>query len=159
MHVLRNYKQVVRLKGGDPFVFGRGGEEVLALQAEGIQFELVPGVTSAISVPELAGIPVTHRGESRSFHVYTGHTKSSQGAPDYDYETIAKNEGTLVFLMGLANLETITSKLMDAGKNPETPAAVISNGATHRQKTVRGLLKDIHEKVKPRTYITGNHYD
>jgi uroporphyrinogen III methyltransferase/synthase len=143
----RKYNRVVRLKGGDPFVFGRGGEEIDALTREGIPYELVPGVTSAVAVPELAGIPVTHRGVSRSFHVITGHTKSSVGSPDYDYETLAKLEGTLVFLMGLSNLADIAEHLMQAGKDGNTPVAVISNGTLPIQQTVRGTLLDIGEKV------------
>lgn len=144
----KRHKIVVRLKGGDPFVFGRGGEEIEALNQYKIPFEIVPGVTSAISVPESVGIPVTHRGVSRSFHVITGHTESSMGSPDYDYETLAKTEGTLIFLMGLSNLEDIAEKLILAGKDKDTPAAVISDGTTKYQRVVRGKLFNIANRVR-----------
>lgn len=140
------YDDVVRLKGGDPFVFGRGGEEILALAEAGIAYEVIPGVTSAIAVPELAGIPVTHRGIARSFHVITGHT-AEEGVTD-DYESLAKLSGTLVFLMGLSNLEKITAELLHYGKLPGTPAAVISEGATPYERIVRGTLSDIAERVR-----------
>lgn len=142
----RRYDDVVRLKGGDPFVFGRGGEEILALTEAGIAYEVIPGVTSAIAVPELAGIPVTHRGMARSFHVITGHT-AEKGVTD-DYESLAKLSGTLVFLMGLSNLERITAGLLHYGKSPGTPAAVIAEGATPYERIVRGTLSDIAERVR-----------
>ena len=144
----KKYSTVVRLKGGDPFVFGRGGEEIEALVEHGIAYEVIPGITSAVAVPECAGIPVTHRGISRSFHVITGHTQTSVGSPEYDYETLAKNEGTLVFLMGLSNLEEIATHLVQAGKAGSTPAAVISEGTTGKHRTNRGPLTDIPEKVR-----------
>ena len=138
-------KTVVRLKGGDPFVFGRGGEEILALQKENIEYAVVPGVTSAVAVPELAGIPVTHRELSRSFHVVTGHTKDDFSLDKFsDY---ARLDGTLVFLMGLSHLRDITSELIRYGKNSETPAAVISNGASRRQRIVKGTLESIYGDV------------
>lgn len=142
------YRTVVRLKGGDSFVFGRGGEEIEALCRHGIPYEVIPGITSAVAVPECAGIPVTHRGVSRSFHVITGHTKNSVGSPDYDYETLAKNEGTLVFLMGLSNLGEIAKQLIQAGKPADTLVAVISEGTTQRQRVERGTLSDIEDKVR-----------
>lgn len=144
----KTHNLVVRLKGGDSFVFGRGGEEIEALTEYNIPYEVIPGVTSAVAVPECAGIPVTHRGLSRSFHVITGHTKTSVGSPDYDYEALAKLEGTLVFLMGLANLSEIAAHLMQCGKEAATPAAVISNGTLPNQKIVRGTLENIAEKVR-----------
>ncbi len=139
---------VVRLKGGDPFVFGRGGEEIEELKKQHIPYEVVPGVTSAISVPASAGIPVTHRGVSQSFHVITGHTKSSDNTLTDNYEVLAKLDGTLVFLMGLSNLEQIIQQLLTYGKSSNTPAAVISNGTMNNQKVVRGILLDIVEKVR-----------
>lgn len=148
------YKTVVRLKGGDSFVFGRGGEEIEALCRHGIPYEVIPGITSAVAVPECAGIPVTHRGVSRSFHVITGHTKNSVGSPDYDYETLAKNEGTLVFLMGLSNLGEIAKQLIEAGKPADTPVAVISEGTTQRQRVERGTLSDIEDKVRKREMVS-----
>lgn len=144
----QTYRTVVRLKGGDPFVFGRGGEEMEALHLHDIACETVPGVTSAIAVPECAGIPVTHRGVSRSFHVITGHTKDVQGRPECDYKVLAKAEGTLVFLMGMSNLKEIADSLMQAGKPADTPVAVISEGTTDRQRSVRAALNTIAEKVR-----------
>lgn len=142
------YDTVVRLKGGDSFVFGRGGEEIEALQQQGIAYEVVPGITSAIAVPECAGIPVTHRGVSRSFHVITGHTKDAKGQSEYDYEILAKTEGTLIFLMGMSNLEEIVDNLMKAGKSKDTPAAVIAEGTTERQRSVKGTIGTLVDKVK-----------
>jgi uroporphyrinogen III methyltransferase/synthase len=142
------HENIVRLKGGDSFVFGRGGEEIEALEKENIPYEVIPGVSSAIAVPECAGIPVTHRGISRSFHVITGHTKASgDKSPDYDYKNLAELEGTLVFLMGLSNLGDIAKRLIDEGKPANTPVAVISNGTMEMQKIVKGELFDIAEKV------------
>jgi len=132
---------VLRLKGGDPFVFGRGGEEIEALIAENIDFEVIPGISSAIAVPAYAGIPVTHRGINTSFHVFTGHMKKD--GIEHDYETVAKLEGTLVFLMGLGNLEKITENLIKHGKMHETPVAVIKNGTTAKQETYTGTLGTI----------------
>ena len=132
---------VLRLKGGDPFVFGRGGEEIEALIAENIDFEVIPGISSAIAVPTYAGIPVTHRGINTSFHVFTGHMKKD--GIEHDYETVAKLEGTLVFLMGLGNLEKITENLIKHGKMHETPVAVIKNGTTAKQETYTGTLGTI----------------
>lgn len=141
-------KTVVRLKGGDPFVFGRGGEEFLALQAAGVPCEEVPGISSCIAVPAAAGIPVTHRGASRSFHVITGHTAETGDTLPESLEVLAALRGTLVFLMGLNSLEQIAARLTAAGKPPKTPAAVISGGNSPHPATVRGTLADIAEKVR-----------
>lgn len=192
---------IVRLKGGDPFVFGRGGEEILALQEHDIPYEVVPGITSSIAVPASAGIPVTHRGMSQSFHVVTGHTQeSADSTQDHfrgeiedftqdhfqgeiedstqkrfrgeiddstqdhlpgEFETLARLEGTLVFLMGIGNLKKIISRLIKHGKEPNTPAAVISKGTTPDQKMVKGTLEDICEKVQqgnikaPAVFVVG----
>lgn len=143
-----NYETVVRLKGGDPFVFGRGGEEIVELQKYNIPFEVIPGVTSAIAVPASVGIPVTHRGLSQSFHVITGHTKSTGNTLTDNYEVLAKLDGTLIFLMGLTNLNQITTKLIQNGKDKNTPVAVISNGTMNKEKTVRGTLSNIASKVQ-----------
>ena len=137
---------VLRLKGGDPFVFGRGGEEITALKAAGIPYSLIPGVTSSVAVPELAGIPVSHRGLSRSFHVITGHTADDL-LPEH-FESYAKCGGTLIFLMGLRNLPEIAGRLIENGMGENTPAAVISRGTTPEQRAVKGCLGDIAEKVK-----------
>lgn len=135
---------VVRLKGGDPFVFGRGGEEAMALKEAGIPVTVVPGISSAIAIPEEAGIPVTHRGLSREVHIITAHTSGEAG----DFERYSALEGTLVFLMGLSRLETIASQLIAGGKSPETPAAVISGGNAPSKQTVRGTLGDIGAKAR-----------
>lgn len=139
-------RNVVRLKGGDPFVFGRGGEEILELQKEKIAYEVVSGVTSAIAALASVGIPITHRGMSRSFHVMTGHTREN-GVPE-DLKEFGKLSGTLVFLMGLSHLEEICQSLVNQGRPLSTPAAVIQNGTLPEQKTVRGTLKDIGEKCR-----------
>ena len=137
---------VLRLKGGDPFVFGRGGEEIEALLAENIEFEVIPGITSSIAVPAYAGIPVTHRGINTSFHVFTGHTKID--GSEHDFSTIAKLDGTLIFLMGLGNLEKIVENLVENGKKLDTPVAIIKDGTTSKQKTYTGTLGTIVEIVK-----------
>ena len=139
---------VVRLKGGDPFVFGRGGEEALALQAAGIEWEYVPGVTSAVAVPGGAGIPVTHRGVSRSFHAVTARTADPADEMPGHWEELARLEGTLVFLMGLSQLEGIATRLTAAGLPPSTPAALVSGENAPRAMTVRGTLGDIAEKAR-----------
>lgn len=141
-------KYVVRLKGGDPFIFGRGGEEALALRGANIPFEVVPGVSSAYSVPAFAGIPVTHRGVAASFHVITGHEGDGKGKSGVDFGILAKEQGTLVFLMGLHALGDIARRLIEGGKSADTPVAVIQSGATARQRMVKGTLADIEGRVK-----------
>lgn len=140
---------VVRLKGGDPFVFGRGMEELTALKKEGIPADYIPGVTSCIAVPGEAGIPVTHRELSRSFHVITGHTASGSGAlaDNIDFETLAKLEGTLVFLMGFGHLGEIAGELVRAGKDAATPAAVVHGSFDQSSDIVKGTLADIAAKA------------
>ncbi len=139
-------KTVVRLKGGDPFVFGRGGEELMYLRERGIECAVVPGISSCIAVPELAGIPATHRGVSRSFHVITGHTREDL-LPE-NMEKYAALDGTLVFLMGLGHIEEITSALIANGKDKDTPAAVIFDGASNKSRVVRGTLQTIARLAK-----------
>lgn len=139
-------KMVVRLKGGDPFVFGRGGEEILALKKAGIEAEEIPGISSAVAAPAAAGIPVTHRGTSQSFHVITGHRAAN--SPAENMETLAALEGTLVFLMGLENIKEITKGLIAGGKSESTPAAVIRGGFDNTTQTIRGCLGNISEKTK-----------
>lgn len=131
---------VARLKGGDPFIFGRGGEEALALTAAGIEYEVIPGVSSAYSAPAYAGIPITHRGKASSFHVITGHEDPAKGESSLDYDILAREEGTLVFLMGLSKLHQISERLIANGKDAHTPAAVIASGTTARQRCVTGEL-------------------
>lgn len=140
-------KVVVRLKGGDPFVFGRGGEELLALKQAGIPFDTVPGISSPIAIPAGAGIPVTHRGSSRSFHVITGHTADTEDSLPADLPYLAKCGGTLVFLMGLSRLSTIAARLVEYGRSPDTPAAVISGGNSPNPAAVRGTLANIGQKA------------
>lgn len=142
-------KNVVRLKGGDPYIFGRGGEEGQELRAAGVDFVVVPGVSSSYSVPAYCGIPVTHRDYASSFHVITGHEGSHKnGATVLDYGTLAREEGTLIFLMGLKNLPNIVQSLIENGKNPETPAGVLQEGTTARQKMAVGTLSTIVDVVK-----------
>ncbi|HVR42933.1 MAG TPA: uroporphyrinogen-III C-methyltransferase [Thermoanaerobaculia bacterium] len=139
-------KVVVRLKGGDPFVFGRGGEEAEALQRAGVPFEVVPGITSAIAAPAYAGIPVTHRQHASSVTFITAH--ESDGSTGIPWEGLARLNGTLVFLMGLGNLESIAERLVEHGMSSETAAAVISRGTTRLQRTVRGTLGTIVELAR-----------
>lgn len=129
-------KTVVRLKGGDPFVFGRGGEEALLLRAQGVPFEIVPGITSAISVPAYAGIPVTHRAVATSFAVITGHEDPTKGDSNMRWEKLATGVDTLVFLMGVENLPHITQKLQENGRGADTPAAVIRWGTKPQQRVL-----------------------
>lgn len=138
-------RQVIRLKGGDPFVFGRGGEEAEALAVAGIPFEVVPGVSSAVAVPAYAGIPLTHRKLSSSFAVITGH-ECSKAEPSVDWERLATAVDTLVVLMGLKNLPRIVGKLLAHGRPPETPVALIRWGTTELQETIVGTLSDIVAK-------------
>jgi uroporphyrin-III C-methyltransferase len=141
------HETVVRLKGGDPFVFGRGGEEGIYLRERGISFEFIPGITSAIAVPEYAGIPVTHRGITVSFRVVTGHEASNKSQSQIPWENY-KTDDTIVFLMGLHRLEIICRKLMEVGKPADYPVAVISRGTTRDEKTVVGTLETIYEMAK-----------
>ncbi|MCG3700630.1 uroporphyrinogen-III C-methyltransferase [Aliarcobacter butzleri] len=141
------YENVVRLKGGDPFVFGRGAEEALYLKQRGIKFEIIPGITSAIAVPAYAGIPVTHRGLTTSFRVVTGHENPKKKISQIEWETFLNDE-TIIFLMGYHNIEIISSKLLSLGKRKDYPCAVISKGTTTEQKVVIGTLEDIVEKSK-----------
>lgn len=139
---------VARLKGGDPFIFGRGGEEALALTAAGIDYEVIPGVSSAYSAPAYAGIPITHRGKASSFHVITGHEDPTKENSSLDYEILAREEGTLVFLMGLSKLHQISERLIANGKDAHTPAAVIASGTTARQRCVTADLSRIAETAE-----------
>jgi uroporphyrin-III C-methyltransferase len=136
---------VVRLKGGDPFVFGRGGEEALALAAAGIPFEVVPGVSSAVAVPAYAGIPITHRGVAGSVAVITGHrAEDGQGE---GWGRFAQAADTLVFLMAVQTMPCLTAQLIAAGRAPETPAAVIRQGTLPDQQVVTGTLADIADRA------------
>ncbi len=141
-------KRVVRLKGGDPFVFGRGGEEAEALRAAGVPFEVVPGVTSATAVPAYAGIPVSHRGLAATFAVVTGHEDPDKSEPAIDWERLATAVDTLVLLMGVKTLPETVDRLIAGGRSPETPVAVIRWGTTPDQRTVTGTLGDIVQRVR-----------
>jgi len=145
-NALKN-ENVVRLKGGDPFVFGRGGEEAAYLFERQIEFEIIPGITSAISAPAYAGIPVTHRGVAVSFRVVTGHESPNKKTSQIPWENF-KTDDTIVFLMGLHNLPQISAKLMEIGKEKEYPVAVISRGTTKDQKVVVGTLENIVAKAE-----------
>ena len=153
----REGKTVVRLKGGDPFIFGRGGEECEALRRAGIYYEVIPGISSALAAPAYAGIPLTHRGMGRSFTVVTGHTIT--GTDNFEnWEHIANTE-TLVILMGLRNLSVITNLLVRLGRAPDTPVAVIQKATFQDQQAVIGTLIDIAEKADhlspPATIVVG----
>lgn len=141
-------KLVVRLKGGDPFVLGRGGEEAEALALNGIPFDVVPGVSSAVAVPAYAGIPVTHRGVASSFAVVTGHKASDKSEPSIAWDKLATGTDTLVILMGMGNLENLVDQLIKNNRSPSTPVAVITHGTTHCQRCVTGTLQDIVIKVR-----------
>ena len=141
-------KTVVRLKGGDPFVFGRGGEEAEAIAAAGLPFEIVPGVTSAVAVPAYAGIPVTHRTLASTVAFVTGHEGAAKGESVLEWPRLATADGTLVFLMGMKTLPAIVARLLDEGKSATTPVAVIRWGTRPNQRTVIGTLADIIERAQ-----------
>ena len=136
-------KRVIRLKGGDPFVFGRGGEEAEALEAAGIGWEVVPGVSSGIAAPAYAGIPLTHRKLASSVAFVTGHEDTGRGRARVDWDGLARSADTIVVYMGLQKLREISRRLVKAGRAHETPAAVVSWGTTARQETVVGTLASI----------------
>lgn len=143
-------KIVVRLKGGDPYVFGRGGEEAEVLVAEGIEFEVVPGITSAIAVPAYAGIPVTHRESTSMVTFITGHEDPTKPESGLDWETLAKFGGTIVILMGVKMLGRNTEELIKHGKDPDTPVAVIERGTRPDQRVTVGTLENIANLAKER---------
>ncbi|MBA3492382.1 MAG: uroporphyrinogen-III C-methyltransferase [Rubrobacteraceae bacterium] len=138
---------VVRLKGGDPYIFGRGGEEALALNRAGLPFEVVPGVTSGVAAPAYAGIPVTHRNVSTSVAFVTGHEDPTKGSPDVDWEELANGAETLVLYMGVGRLQEISTRLIEAGRSRETPVACVQWGTLPEQRTVTGTLQDIATRV------------
>ncbi|MDQ6838626.1 MAG: uroporphyrinogen-III C-methyltransferase [Actinomycetota bacterium] len=147
---------VVRLKGGDPFVFGRGGEEALALSAAGVDFEVIPGVTSAVAVAAYAGVPVTHRGLSTSFTVVTGHRRDALD-PETDWSALAAVGGTIVVLMGVAHRGEIAQRLRDAGMDPATPVTAVQWGTRPEQRTIRTTLAQLGDAVvhPPATMVIG----
>lgn len=148
--------EVVRLKGGDPFVFGRGGEEAEALASAGVPFAIVPGVTSAIAAPAAAGVPVTHRGVSAAFTVVTGHRQTNR-SEDVEWESLARVGGTIVILMGVAERARIAARLQAGGLAPDTPVAAIRWGTRPEQQTVRTTLADLATTTieSPSTIVVG----
>jgi uroporphyrin-III C-methyltransferase len=151
-------RRVVRLKGGDPFLFGRGGEELEALREAGIPVELVPGVPSAIAVPGCVGIPVTHRSHASEVIILTGHEDPGKGESTLDWDLLARFRGTIVILMGVKNLASLASGLVARGKDPATPVAIIERGLAPGQRVTTGPLGRIGEiatgaKVKPPAVI------
>ena len=141
------HELVVRLKGGDPYVFGRGGEEALYLADRNVEVEVVPGVSSSVAALAAAGIPITHRGIAKGFQVITAHSRKDEEA-DIDYSLLTDETITCVFLMGLAHVKSIAAELMKAGRRSDTPAAVISNGTLAAQRKCIGTLADIGEKIE-----------
>lgn len=141
-------KVVVRLKGGDPYLFGRGGEEAEALIASGVEVEVIPGVTSAIAAPAYAGIPVTHRDYASVATFITGHEDPTKETSALDWSVLAEMRGTLVILMGMKRLEHNVNALLKYGKDPETPVALIEKGTTPEQRVTTGTLRDIVKIAK-----------
>jgi uroporphyrin-III C-methyltransferase len=143
-------KQVVRLKGGDPFVFGRGGEELEVLLAEGIPVEIVPGISSAVAVPAAVGIPLTHRKYASMVTILTGHEDPLKGESALEWQLLAKGRGTIVILMGVKNLGKIAEMLLSNGKNPDTPVAIIERGLREDQRVTSGTLQTITLQARDR---------
>lgn len=139
-------KNVVRLKGGDPYVFGRGGEEAESLALCGIPFEIIPGISSAIGGLACAGIPVTHRDYASSFHVVTGHM--CQGNEPQNWQVLAQLEGTLIILMGMTRQEEICQLLIEAGKSPDTPAAAVMYASQQKQQIAKGTLTTLKDEIQ-----------
>jgi uroporphyrin-III C-methyltransferase len=156
VHLGSQHLNVVRLKGGDPFVFGRGGEEAQALMEARIPFTVVPGITSAVGVPAAAGIPVTHRNVSPAFTVVTGHRESG-GSSAIEWEALAKVGGTIVVLMGVAERTIIAQRLMDGGLSADTPVAAVRWGTRTEQQTTRTTLGQLHAAAlkAPSTIVIG----
>jgi len=154
----REGKKVVRLKGGDPFVFGRGGEELDVIRESGIEVELVPGITSAVAVPGAVGIPLTHRSYASQVTILTGHEDPTKPESALDWSLLARARGTIVILMGVKNLPLIAKSLVDHGKDPRTPVAIIERGLRKDQRVTKGPLGTIGEiaaerKVAPPAVI------
>ena len=145
-------KRVVRLKGGDPFVFGRGGEEALSLARAGVRWEVVPGVSSTVAGPAYAGIPVTQRGEVSQLTIFTGHEDPEKGGHSVDFAQLAQAPGTKVMLMGVERLDAITRQMLDAGADPELPVALVRWATTPRQETLTGTLANIAERAAGRGF-------
>jgi len=143
----QNGKKVVRLKGGDPFVFGRGAEEAQAIVSAGVEFEIVPGITSALAGPAYAGIPVTHRGQNSHVTFFTGHEDPAKGESSIDFAALAKLGGTQVMLMGVERIAGVTREMMSHGVREDLPVALVRWATTGRQETLVGTVKDIAQRV------------
>lgn len=158
VHYAGKYQTVVRLKGGDPFVFGRGGEEIVELVKHGVAFEVVPGISSSVSALTYAGIPITHRGVSNNFLVMTGHTCTSDGLDMVAWHNL-HSVGTIVILMGVRNKSFIASKLIEGGKSPATPVAFIERATRNDQKVITSTLEEIAHKdivvESPAVFVIG----
>lgn len=141
-------KKVVRLKGGDPFIFGRGGEEAQSLFRASIPFEVIPGISSASAVPAYAGIPLTHRDYASSAAIVTGHESWAKKGSQVNWEGLAKAVDTIVILMGVSNLESIIKGIKKGGRHEDTPVAIIEDGTTRKQRVTIGKLSDIVEKAR-----------
>ena len=158
-------KRVVRLKGGDPFVFGRGMEELDACVAAGVPVEVVPGVTSAIAVPALAGIPVTHRGLTHEFVVVSGHLPPGHPGSLVDWPAIARLRGTVVVLMGVETAPAIAAVLLANGRSPDTPVGIVCDGSTPTQRTIRTTLEALPRAISeeavrpPAVFVIGDVVD
>lgn len=148
IELAQKHQHVVRLKGGDPFVFGRGGEEAMAMKEVGVGFEIIPGVTSGIAVPAYAGIPVTHRDCCSMVTFVSGHKALNKPEEEINWQALALIKSTLVFYMGVSNLGKIVSRLVENGKSGDTPVAIIRQGTTHNQQIVAGTLNDIQAQVQ-----------
>ena len=146
LRLARAGRCVVRLKGGDPFIFGRGSEEALYLRRGGVPFEVVPGITAATACTSYAGVPLTHRGMSRGVRLVTGHLRDDEDI-DLDWRALSDPESTLVIYMGLANLERISKRLIQAGLNPDMPALAVQNGTLPEQRRVLGVLRNLPARV------------
>lgn len=146
-------KFVVRLKGGDPFLFGRGGEEAQALVQAGLKFQIIPGVTSALAVPAYAGIPITHREFASQVTIFTGHEDPLKPESKLDLDILARNPGTKVMLMGVTRIGVITEELIKRGADPEMPVALVRWGTTDRHETIRGPLRDIARIVAEANFL------
>lgn len=140
-------KIVVRLKGGDPFLFGRGGEEAIELKKEGVKFEIIPGIPAALAVPAYAGIPVTHRDYSSSVTFVTGHEDPDKIRNPVNWEKLATATDTIVIFMGIKRMKLITDAIMKGGRDRRTPAAAIEWGTTKRQRIIEGVLEDLADKI------------
>ena len=143
--------KVARVKSGDPFLFGRGGEEVGYLAEHGIDYEIIPGVSSALGVPTSAGIPLTHRNLSSSVFIISGHRKKGE---EYEWDRMAGLKGTIVILMGIGRIREITKMLQDGGMSPEMPVAVIQNGTLRNQRTITGRLSGISDTVEKKEIVS-----